>query len=273
MSKTIEFTGEYHVRVGEWDFHCEFPQRRRPEGHLPIAKPRSSVEQYVAVCAAEQPKVIFELGIRGGGSTALLNELAEPSKLIAIEINPRPVKMLDDYIARAGVADRVRACYGVDQSDRSRLAEIVAVELGGRPIDLVIDDASHRLVETRSSFESLFPHVRPGGLFIIEDWTCDHELADAIVAAVERDESGRLEAAMIRQAEDAEERGVIRPRPLSDLAVELVLARAASGQAVAELVIGAEWTVVRRGPSPIDPATFRLRDLYHDHFGQLNVPQ
>ena len=152
MSKTIEFTGEYHVRVGDWDFHCEFPQRRRPEGHLPIAK--SFGGEYIALCAAEQPKVIFELGIRGGGSTALLCELAEPSKLIAIEINPRPVEMLDDYIAQAGVADRVRACYGVDQSDRSRLAEIVAAELDGRPIDLVIDDASHRLAETRSSFET-----------------------------------------------------------------------------------------------------------------------
>ena len=70
----------------------------------------------------------------------------------------------------------------------------MATELGGRLIDLVIDDASHRLAETRSSFESLFPHVRPGGLFIIEDWRCDHTLADVIVEAIERDASGRLEA-------------------------------------------------------------------------------
>ena len=64
--------------------------------YLPVLKPLSAVEEYITLCMSEQPKVIFELGIRGGGSTALLNELAEPSKLIAIEIDPRPVKMLDD---------------------------------------------------------------------------------------------------------------------------------------------------------------------------------
>jgi hypothetical protein len=30
---------------------------------------------------------------------------------------------------------------------------------------------------------------------------------------------------------------------------------------------------VRRGPSPLDPGTFRIGDLYRDHFGQLNVSQ
>jgi predicted O-methyltransferase YrrM len=233
-------------------------------------KPRSSVEQYVTLCAAEQPKVIFELGIRGGGSTALLNELAEPSKLIAIEIDPRPVKMLDDYIARTGAADRVRACYGVDQSDRARLAEIVATELGGTLIDLVIDDASHRLAETRSSFESLFPHVRTGGLFVIEDWQCGHTLADSIVELVERDESGRLATEMKSQGDAAAGRGVVRTRPLSDLAIELLLVRATIGDAVSELVIGADWVMVRRGHTPLDPATFRVADLYRDHFNQLN---
>lgn len=270
MQKPIEFLDLHHLRVGDWDFHCEFPQRVRPDDHLPVMKPRSSVEQYVVLCAAEQPKVIFELGIRGGGSTALINELAEPSKLIAIEINPQPVKILDDYIGQTGAANRVRPCYGVDQSDRARLAEIVSTELEGRLIDLVIDDASHRLAETRSSFESLFPHVRTGGLFVIEDWQRDHTLADTIVELVERDESGRLATEMKIQADAAAARGVVRSRPLSDLAIELLLARASIGDAISELVIGTDWIVVRRGPTPLDPATFRVADLYRDHFKQLN---
>jgi hypothetical protein len=34
----------------------------------------------------------------------------------------------------------------------------------------VIDDASHIYEPTRASFETLFPYLRPGGLYIIEDW-------------------------------------------------------------------------------------------------------
>ena len=31
-------------------------------------------------------------------------------------------------------------------------------------------DASHWLEETRTSFEILFPRLRPGGVYVIEDW-------------------------------------------------------------------------------------------------------
>ena len=59
--------------------------------------------------------------------------------------------------------------------------------------------------------------------------------------------------------------------PLSDRRrVELLLARASNGDAVSELVIGNEWIVVRRGQTPLDPATFRITDLYRDHFNQRN---
>src|SRR4029077_11377083 len=37
-------------------------------------------------------------------------------------------------------------------------------------IDVVIDDASHLYGPTRRSFEILFPLLKPGGAYIIEDW-------------------------------------------------------------------------------------------------------
>ena len=49
------------------------------------------------------------------------------------------------------------------------MGEIVTREFD-RAIDLVIDDASHVYEPTLASFETLFPHLRPGGLYIIEDW-------------------------------------------------------------------------------------------------------
>jgi hypothetical protein len=59
---------------------------------------------------------------------------------------------------------RVRALRG-DQSDPDRLAEIAA--LG--PFDIVIDDGSHRPADVITSFSHLFPAVRPGGYYVIED--------------------------------------------------------------------------------------------------------
>jgi predicted O-methyltransferase YrrM len=96
--------------------------------------------------------------------------LARPERFVAIELNDRRVGALDALIERRSLQDSVRPVYGVDQADRARLAAIAADEFGGQPLDLVIDDASHRLDETRASFECLFPLLRPGGRFVIEDW-------------------------------------------------------------------------------------------------------
>jgi hypothetical protein len=48
-----------------------------------------------------------------------------------------------------------------------------------------------------------------------------------------------------------------------------LLARASSGDVVAELHISGHWIVVRRGPAALDPDSFRLSDLYTDHFHQV----
>jgi hypothetical protein len=42
------------------------------------------------------------------------------------------------------------------------------------PLDLVIDDASHIYGPTKASFQALFPLLRPGGLYLIEDWAWAH---------------------------------------------------------------------------------------------------
>jgi hypothetical protein len=72
-------------------------------------------------------------------------------------------------VNRQGATDRLKTYWGIDQGDRAALCEIVGREFDG-PIDLVIDDASHVYGPTRASFETLFPYLRQGGLYIIEDW-------------------------------------------------------------------------------------------------------
>jgi hypothetical protein len=78
---------------------------------------------------------------------------------------------LEDY--QRGVGDALSLYWGVDQRDSLRLRSIVASDFNGG-IDLIIDDASHLYDPTRASFEALFPYLRPGGMYIIEDWAWAH---------------------------------------------------------------------------------------------------
>lgn len=73
------------------------------------------------------------------------------------------------YVESRSLEERISTYWGVDQSDQAKLRKIVVSEFSG-PLDLVLDDASHLFAETKTSFETLFPMLRPGGLYIIEDW-------------------------------------------------------------------------------------------------------
>jgi predicted methyltransferase len=63
----------------------------------------------------------------------------------------------------------IKTYWGANQGNSTRLREIVHTEFQ-ESLDLVIDDASHMYALTKKSFETLFPLLRPGGLYIIEDW-------------------------------------------------------------------------------------------------------
>lgn len=53
-----------------------------------------------------------------------------------------------------------------DQADPAMLADL-ARRYG--PFDIVIDDGSHVSSHVITAFQALFPHVRPGGVYVIED--------------------------------------------------------------------------------------------------------
>jgi hypothetical protein len=52
------------------------------------------------------------------------------------------------------------------QSDESVLEELIA-RTG--PLDVVIDDGSHRWADQIAAFKKLYPYLRPGGYYVIED--------------------------------------------------------------------------------------------------------
>jgi SAM-dependent methyltransferase len=207
-----------------------------------VAKPRWLVERYIRLIEELQPRHIFELGMFQGGSTALLAALASPRRLVAIDRAEGEKPRVSEYAAHRGLEDAIRIHGGTDQADRARLAEIVADDFEGDPIDLVIDDCSHLYAETKASFNELFPRLRPGGIFVIEDWPWAHRPPGV--------EPGG-EAFPGQDAFRDEE-------PLTRLILELILGLPAMPGLIADLTVDPGAVTVRRGDAQVDPEGFDI---------------
>lgn len=170
--------GPHRLRVGSESFSLIGPQepsvaaggRSTDPADLRLFKPRSFVDEYLALATRLQPRRVVELGIFEGGSTAFLHELLPLEAMLAVDITPTLPEALARHLDRSDDPEVVRCHLGVDQADRTTIADLVLQEVG-TPLDLVIDDASHQLRPTVASFEVLFPLVRPGGVYVIEDWS------------------------------------------------------------------------------------------------------
>jgi predicted O-methyltransferase YrrM len=223
-----------------------------------IYKSREQVEALVHLVAGFQGSRIVELGIYEGGSTALLAQLARPERLVAVDIMPEPVRNLERFVVSHSLRDRVRPHYGVDQADGQRLGNIMAAEFSGDPIDLVIDDASHLLAPTRASFEVLLPSLRTGGLFVIEDWSWEHTIADKVFVALSSEsrtaDVPRSELLRVIEALGASDDMLTSLRSgefLSDLVSEIIVAKADGDSTIGDVAIRPFTVEIRRGSATI----------------------
>ncbi len=259
--------------LGDVEFVCKYSPESTPEQFF-IVKSLPLVDRYREMCLGPWKNgTIFELGIAEGGSTALLALLAEPAKLIAVDLETQELSALSEFIHQRQLSEKVRPYYGVDQADRARLQQILEAEIGDGLLDVVIDDCSHQLTATRASFEALFARLRPGGMYVIEDWNADVLMQDAVAATLaDPTAPGYAETvAGFREAMGNTAASAQPTRsPLAQLALELVLARASLGDAIQDVTVDEYWIAVRRGTGSLDPATFRLDDLYKDRYGYLN---
>jgi predicted O-methyltransferase YrrM len=189
----VEWLNDQRFVINGRTFNCceihQFNNRFPADEHV-IWKTRDMIEAFLEHTGRQAFRNVLEIGIARGGSTIWLNELLNPGKLVAVDISTNPVEALEKYRMESGRARQVITYYGVDQKDEPKLRHICAAEFADEGIDLIIDDASHYLQETLASFNCLFPRLRPGGLFVIEDWTWSLHLKELarppLRAAVER---------------------------------------------------------------------------------------
>jgi predicted O-methyltransferase YrrM len=142
-----------------------------------MAKSRPYVDGYAQVKAAMSRSVwaagaqnVLEVGVYRGGSAPFLHRFFEARRLVCID-NRSTVAPLERYREQTG--DVLRTHYGIDQGDADSLRRIIEADFTG-PIDLVVDDASHFYALSKATFEAVFPYLRPGGAYVLEDWTWSH---------------------------------------------------------------------------------------------------
>lgn len=173
--KAIDWISEREFVVNGVTFECTYDDysRQTDDQRFAILKGRGMLEQYGAVFAESPPRNLLEFGIFQGGSIALYALWLDLNKVVGVDI-AAAAPAFDRWCVRHEAGQRIRSYYGVSQTDRQRVEEIVRKEFGDAPLDVVIDDASHLYGATRRTFEIAFPLLRPGGLYIIEDWGWAH---------------------------------------------------------------------------------------------------
>jgi hypothetical protein len=107
----------------------------------------------------EQPFSMLELGVWKGDSLAMWRDGFPHATIVGVDAAQVPLQL----------GPRVHVIQG-DQGDRELLGRLRS-ELAPAGFDVVIDDCSHIGALTAASLQALFiEHVKPGGLYIIEDW-------------------------------------------------------------------------------------------------------
>lgn len=185
---------------------------------LVLIKTPHLVRQHLALLEAESPRRIVELGIKDGGSAALMALVAQPELLVGVDLESRPPPKLVELVQSGRVHGSVRMALGIDQGDRGALTAVIDEHVGIAPLDLVVDDASHLLEPTTISFDLLFPRLRPGGVYVIEDWSWESRVA-SLLADLRPDVLDERLAAITRIVQ-------ILNTPGEDLPAELVAAMA-----------------------------------------------
>lgn len=186
----------------------------------------SQYEQFFAERPNFKAERLFEIGMFDGGSVLFWHDFFGPSKHVAIDIAKPPNNPYLAKCLREGGRDkRVRTFWSTDQADAPRLRQLARDELGG-PIDVVIDDASHLYGFTKRSFETLFPQLRPGGLYIIEDWAWAHWPDQWPVFSGEA-------------------------TPLTQIVFDLVEAVGTSRDWISRVTVFQGFTVIERGPAAV----------------------
>lgn len=99
---------------------------------------------------------LLEIGVLKGDSMKLWEAYFPEARIFGLDI----------YDKAEYDTERVKTLVA-DQGNRAGLTKVIAVT--GRDFDIILDDGGHRMDQQQISFGALFPALKSGGLYILED--------------------------------------------------------------------------------------------------------
>lgn len=103
----------------------------------------------------------LEIGFLIGGSARMWDKYFTDAELYFMDISE---ELFEKY--SYGLSKRCHF-YVVDQSNTAELSQFIKT-VGG-DFDIIIDDGGHHMHQQITSFKTLFPFLKSGGLYVIED--------------------------------------------------------------------------------------------------------
>jgi hypothetical protein len=103
---------------------------------------------------------IIEIGVCRGESIFMWGEFFKNSNIYGIEL-----KEFRDVIS-PDILEKYKIFFG-DQADKNFLRDVC--DSIPEKFDIIIDDGSHKSDDQISSFQCLFPELKNGGVYVIED--------------------------------------------------------------------------------------------------------
>ena len=104
-----------------------------------------------------QEVVLLEIGVFHGGSLQMWKHyLGDRARIYGVDIDPR-CKELEEQNIEIWIGSQE------DRNFLRNLREHIP------PIDILIDDGGHRMNQQITTFEELYGHVKPNGLYLCED--------------------------------------------------------------------------------------------------------
>jgi len=224
-------------------FTCDFISHLNhttDEQNIIIAKSRGLIDSLYKHLSVIKPQTMLEIGIAQAGSAFLYTSLFNLSKYVGVDIRREDDKVLTLLREKYG-PDRVKLYYQTSQIDKARIAQICNDEFGGL-CDAVIDDGSHQYELSVQTVEVALPHLRPGGLYVVEDWGWAHWPGD--------------------KWQDKKKGYNIGKPALSNLVFELIMLCASRPDILSHVVIEKGLAAFQRGSSELNWQTFKLKESY-----------
>jgi hypothetical protein len=100
--------------------------------------------------------VFLEIGVAGGASLRVWRSYFSQAKIIGADINPESLRFRGNGIS-------------IEILDQSSIEDLTKLAINYGPFDIVIDDGSHMWEHQIVSLKTLFPFLKNGGIYVVED--------------------------------------------------------------------------------------------------------